>query len=183
MKSRRAAFWTLFAATVIVYAVMMMWSLPIIATQAGGLTPFDLRPAGYGLTEAQAFLAALPADGVAFYLGIQQMLDTAYPALLGATLFFAIAGLAPERLGVWRWVLAAFAVPGAVFDWLENASVVAMLKAGPDGVTPEMVAAANRWTVLKSAFTTLAMAIVVVLLVRWFIDRRRRHAAGEVSST
>ena len=47
MKSRRAAFWTLFAATVIVYAVMMMWSLPIIATQAGGLTPFDLRPAGY----------------------------------------------------------------------------------------------------------------------------------------
>lgn len=179
--SRRAAFWTLFAATVIVYGVMVLWSLPILSEAADGLIPFDMRPAGYGLSEAQAFLAALPPDAVAFYLGVQHLLDTLYPALLTATLFFAIAALAPARIGGWRWLLAATALPGAVFDWLENAAVAAMLNAGADGVTPELVATANRWTVLKSAFTTFAMAVLVVLLVRWAIGRFRRRGSVPVS--
>ncbi len=157
---------------------MVLWSLPIIAAAAGGLVPFDMRPSGYGFAEAKAFLAALSPDGVAFYRDVQHWLDTLYPALLGATLFFAIAALAPARIGRWRWVLAILAVPGTVFDWLENAAVSAMLAAGPDAVTPGMVAAASRWTVLKSGFTTFAMALVVVLLIRGLFGRFRRGSAG-----
>ena len=178
MRPGRLAFWLLFLVTVAVYGAMVAWTLPTIAADAGGLIPFDLQPTGYGYDGALAFVGALSPTGVAFYLEVQHSLDLVYPALLAATLFFAIAALAKSRTGRWRWLLAATALPGALFDWLENSAVATMLAAGPDGLTPEMVTTASRWTVLKSGFTTLAMAVVVVLIighaVQWVRGRKAR---------
>jgi hypothetical protein len=171
MKAESVAFWILFAVTVVVYGAMVLWSLPRIAAAAGGLAPFDMRPTGYSFDEAKGFLAALSPDGFAFYLGVQGKLDAIYPALLAATLFFAIATLVPMRLGVWRWVLALIAIPGAVFDYLENAAVSAMLTGGADGLTTAAVSTADRWTVLKSAFTAVAMITLVLLLVGRLVRR------------
>src|SRR5262245_15798623 len=99
---------------------MLMWTLPTITAEAGGLAPFDMRPAGYSFAEARAFLVALSDSGKRLYLDVQQPLDVAYPALYGATLFFAIAFLTPRRWGNWKWLLATVAVPVVVFDYLEN---------------------------------------------------------------
>ena len=163
--------WILFAVTLTVYGVIVGWSLPVISHAAGGLTPFDLRPTGYSFEEAKAFLTALSADGQAFYLGVQQKLDALYPALIGATLFFAIYLLAPARLGYWRWVLALMAIPGTVFDYLENAAVAGMLNLGPDQLTPDVVVAASRWTVGKSAASTVASVVLLILLIWWAVRR------------
>ncbi len=40
-------------------------------------------------------------------------------------------------------------------------------KPAPTGITPEIVAAASRWTVLKSQSTTIAMVILLALLLMW----------------
>ncbi len=85
----RLIFWIMFAVMLGVYLVMVLWSLPLLMADAGGLPAFDLRPAGYSHDEAQAFLAALSPEGRAFYLDVQQWLDTAYPALLGVVLVMA----------------------------------------------------------------------------------------------
>lgn len=162
MRARRVAFWTLFAVTAAVYFIMIFWSLPRIATAAGGATPFDMRPLGYSFDEAKAFLGALTPDGAAFYLNVQHRLDAVYPALLAATLFFAIRALVPKSSPVARSIIALVALPGAACDYLENASVTAMLGAGASGLTPELVARASLWTQLKSIFTTIAMLLVLV---------------------
>jgi len=161
---RRIAFWLLFAATLAVYAAMLAWTLPEITAAAGGLAPFDLRPSGYSFGEAKAFLAALSPEGKTLYLGAQHTLDAAYPGLLAATLYFAIAALAPAGWGRWRWAAALVAVPGALFDYLENGAVTVMLNAGADGLTPDVVATADRWSVYKSWATTFAMSLFLVLL-------------------
>ena len=74
--------------------------------------------------------------------------------------------------------LAAVAVAGSLFDYLENHAVSVMLRAGPDGLTAEMVASASRWTVLKSAFSALAMTALLALLVlkgvAWLRTRKGR---------
>lgn len=177
-KMKRLAFWILFAVTLAVYAVMLVWTLPAITAAAGGLPPFDMRPGGYGFEDAQAFLAALSAEGRTLYLGPQHMLDLAYPALITLTLFFAIASLLPGRWGALRWVVALPALAIAVFDYLENMAVTAMLEAGPDRLTPDLVATASGWTVLKSGVSTVVMsALLLVLLVhaaRWAMRRLRR---------
>jgi hypothetical protein len=181
MTARRLAFSLLFAATLAVYVTMLAWTLPAISAAAGGLAPFDLRPSGYTFDEAKAFLTALSPDGKALYLGAQHRLDAAYPALLSATLFFAIAALTPTAWGSWRWVLALTAIPGALFDYLENAAVTVMLTAGADDLTPDMVATADRWTTSKSWSSTVAMTILLALLVAWgwraVAARLRGHAS------
>ena len=167
MARRTIAFWLLLVATLAVYGTMLVWSLPVVAQAAGGLTPFDMRPGGYTFDDAKAFLTALTPDGAAFYRDVQQRLDLFYPGLLAATLFFAIGWLTPARWGVWRWLLALTAIPGAAFDYLENHAVAGMLALGAGGITPEIVATASRWTVLKSEATTVAMAILLILLLVW----------------
>src|SRR5438128_217060 len=112
---RRILFWSLFGITLGVYGVMLGWSLPTISNAAGGLAPFDMRPGGYSFAEAQTFLSALTTEGAEFYVNVQQRLDVAYPALITLTLFLSIAAMAPRLFGQWRWVMAAVALPIAIF--------------------------------------------------------------------
>jgi hypothetical protein len=164
-----------------VYTAMVTWSLPRITAAAGGLVPFDLRPAGYSPDEARAFLGDLSSAGVAFYQSTQHFLDLIYPPLVAATLFFSIVKLVPENLGSVRWVLAATAVPSFPLDYIENALVSEMLVAGP-AVESAIINQASLITVLKSAITTLAMTTVLLLLVAraiiWILRRLKRRGAG-----
>ncbi len=175
----RIVFWPVFAVTVAVYLVMVVWTLPSITGAAGGLAPFDLRPMGYSFEEARAFLAALPADANGFYRDVQQRLDLFYPPLLAATLFMAIFLLAPSRPAWLKWALAMTALPGMVFDWLENMAVREMLLDGPEALTPELAGEASLWTLLKSWFSAFSIAILLVLVAIWIARRfaARRGAA------
>jgi len=171
--SRRAwAYLALIAVTLAVYAAMVLWSLPKIVYAAGGLLPFDLRPTGYSLSEAQAFLAALDGDAVGFYLDVQQRLDLFYPALMALVLvgaFMRLFGWLPAA------ILSGIAVLGALFDYLENAAVRAMLTAGPDAMNETLVHGASRWTMLKSGFAGVAILALLVGLAMAGWRRWRAH--------
>lgn len=173
---RRWAILALFAATVGLYLVMLLWSLPRISAEAGGLAPFDMRPGGYSFDEARTFLTALSEEGRRFYLDVQHRLDLFYPALLALSLS---VGLAWAWRGLPRAALAAMvllAFTGAGFDYLENLWVGTMLTAGPEQVSPEIVAAASRRSVAKAALTTVVMLLLLAGLARrgW----RRWRARG-----
>ena len=173
----RVLLWLLAAATLAVYLIMVAWTLPMISAGAGGLAPFDLRPTGYTFDEAKAFLSALTPDASAFYRDVQHRLDLFFPGLLGVTVYFAIAGLLPARLGRWRFVLPLPVALAALFDWAENAAVSRMLAAGAEGITPELVAEASRWSVLKAGASTIAYTALLALLVfKGVVWLRRRRA-------
>ena len=156
-------FWVLLGLTAIVYLVIVLWSLPIITRDAGGLTPFDLRPLGYDVDDAVAFLSALGETGLAQYQGAQRILDTIYPALMAATLVLAFA-----RLFRWRTALAfgVVTVLAAVFDYRENIAVADLLALGATGVDEKTVGTAALMTVLKTVFTSIAMLGLLVGLVQ-----------------
>ena len=175
---KRLGFWSLFTVTMAFYATIVFWSLPQIAAQANGLTPFDLRPGGYTFEEAREFLSALSPSGLALYLGTQHLLDAFYPPLMSLTLFFAISALR-KPIGHWKWAIASLALPSAVFDIVENLAVGRLLEAGPSVVTPEMVSEASWWTVLKSGSTTLAMSVLlVVLAIQGLVVMRSKFQPG-----
>lgn len=158
-------FWLSLALALALYAVMVLWSLPRIQAAAGGALPFDLRPTGYGFDDAAAFLGQISPEGRGFYLHVQHWLDTFYPPLLAITLASGIRWMAPQGWGRWTIALMLLPVPGLLFDWLENARVATLLRASD--VSAAMVAAASEATLLKSAFTTVAiLAFCVVLALR-----------------
>jgi hypothetical protein len=172
---KRPLFLALIAATLIVYGVMVFWSLP--ALNLPKAMPFDLRPGGYSYADASDYLGRLSAAQVAFYHDVQHRLDLFFPALFGLTMFFSIAAASPRKFGAWRWVLAVIALPGMAFDYLENRAVSAMLDVGAAGLTPELVAEANQWTLLKSGASTVTMTLLLGLLLwKGFVAWRARVA-------
>ena len=170
-------YWSLVAAALAVYGSMIFWSLPFIAAEAGGLRPFDLRPTGYGFNEARDFLRALSPDGRAHYLGTQAILDSMYPPLLFACVGMALWHLSQDMLTVTRGLVVAVAAVGMVADGFENVVVREMLAAGPDGLTPELVAEASRVTVVKSAAVTASFVALAVIALRRVLRDRRGDAA------
>ncbi|MCK0126208.1 hypothetical protein MWU76_17590 [Gelidibacter sp. F2691] len=154
----KRVFWAVFAATVLVYCAMVLWSLPIIMDDTNGLMPFDLRPSGYTTDEARAFLMALSENGKAHYLGVQHKLDTLYPGLMALSLVLAYFLLFPKK---WAVGFSALAVLAAIFDWNENSAVADLLRLGAESIDEEVVSVAALFTMLKSGFVTIALTILI----------------------
>lgn len=165
----RALSWFLPLATLAVYAALAGVAGARLSALSGGLLPFDLRVQGYGLAEARAYLAALPPEGVALYLGLVRGLDTAFPLLMGLTLMWWMRPLA----GAFGAVCLAAALAYVALDLGENAVVAGLLRAGPFEVDPARVAAASALT--QGKFAAFALALVLALRQ---IRRRRRQSGG-----
>ena len=132
-----------------------------------GQVPFDMRPFGYGPSDARALLDALGADGREYYLGRQIPLDSLYPALLALTLSSTICWFG-RRMPNKRLVHVgvAFAVGSALFDYIENLGIVAMIHGWPN-LSGSLVYAASTATIAKSVITTLAVMLVLAAGFTW----------------
>lgn len=161
-------FWLGFLVASGIYMAMALWSVPFIATEAGGRAPFDMRPMGYSLGDAQGFLTALSVEGRAFYLDVQQKLDIAYPAVLGLTL---ILGLQLALRAPWGTVFGLVALMATAADYFENYLVAGMLRTPPEALDAATVQVASFLTMSKSlghmtCFIALILGAVTHLMRR-----------------
>lgn len=168
----RRVFLAVLALTLANYLAMALWTGSQLVRAAGGMLPLDMRPFGYGYHGVRAYLAVLNAEGRETYLTVQHWLDTTYPALLALSLVLALhLLLAPRRVWLAR-AGSAVALAGAVFDYMENAGVAALLRAGVEGVDAVMAARAGTLTMAKFAADAVAMtlllgAVAAALWRRW----------------
>ena len=146
----------------------MLWTLPELQRGAGGLVPFDLRPGGYSHTEARAYLDALNAQGRALYQGPQYWLDMAYPVLFAVLFAWSFAAQARAMDNTGARLLCGLggmaSAMAAMADLSENRLIARMLEEGAV-VSEALVTRASGWTVAKSAATTLAMTLLLIVMV------------------
>ena len=149
-----------------IYLLMINVTLAHIGTVSGHV-PFDMRPFGYGPTEAATLLEALGVEGRAYYLSHQIVLDTFYPAMLALTLIATICWLGQRmpnrklvRVGI------ALSVGSALFDYIENLGIVAMIWSWPDSAV-SLVYAASTASIAKSALTTMAVLLTLFIGFIW----------------
>lgn len=165
----RAVAWLLPLATAGVYAWLVLGPGMALQAMAGGLPPFDLRLGGYDLAAARAYLAVLPPDGVALYLGPIAVLDTLFPMLMGLTFLW---WMRPPTTPFGA-VAACAALAYVALDLLENRAVADLLRAGAMGVDALGVQAAS--TLTQAKFAAFALAAVLAVRAIWV---RRRQAGG-----
>ena len=165
-------FWFILAAMLAAWLTMNLWSVPRIEEMAGGLRLLDMRFTGYSHAEAQDFVAAIGDQGAALYLGAQFWLDMIFPPLLGAVLFLAYRWLFPGLPGL---IIGTVSLTYVVVDLLENLAVAAMLRAGADGVTPQMAATADQWTTTKWSLALVGL-VMLIIGVALRLSRRWRVA-------
>lgn len=149
-----------------IYLMMIKVTLAHIESVSGHI-PFDMRPLGYGPAEAEALLNALGSEGRTYYLTHQIPLDTLYPAVLAVTLIATLLWIG-QRIPESRLVRVGIALSAssALFDYLENLGIVAMIWSWP-GIPAPLVYAASSATIAKSLVTTLAvLAVLLASVVR-----------------
>ncbi|NOR29890.1 MAG: hypothetical protein GQ539_02195 [Sulfitobacter sp.] len=149
-----------------IYLLMINVTLAHIEAVSGHV-PFDMRPFGYGSIEAATLLEALGVEGRAYYLSHQIALDTLYPFMLTLTLIATICWFGqrmPNRKLV-RFGIA-FSVGSALFDYVENLGIAAMILSWPEISVPQVYATSSA-TILKSALTTLAVLLTLLVGFNW----------------
>ena len=150
--------------TALNYAAMLFYSMPKLLSAADGLWPFDLRITGYSVEDATLYVNTISNEGRLFYLEVQQMLDTYFPALFALTLMITLFRLAPKLPALYL-----FPATGALFDYYENAAVAQILLTNaPDQGLVEM---ASLLTGLK--FAAIAISLLAIL---WFWRKGKADA-------
>ncbi|MBU2993652.1 hypothetical protein Q4555_12560 [Octadecabacter sp. 1_MG-2023] len=149
-----------------IYLLMVRVTLAHIQAVSGQIA-FDMRPLGYGVADAVALLDALGEEGRSFYLHRQIPLDTLYPALMAVTLVATFCWLGRRipngrtvRLGV------TLSIGTALFDYLENLGVIAMILQGPNVSVP-LVYVSSAASIAKSGLTTAAVVLLLYSVVVW----------------
>ena len=155
-------FWPVLAATVALWLCMNLWSAPRIEAIAGGLRLLDMRFTGYSYAEVEAFVKAMGQEGTALYFRWQLWLDTIFPPLLGALIYFVFRWLYPSLPAL---LIGVIALAYVASDLLENLAVAALLRAGTSGLTPEMAATANQWTQIKWGLALIGLVMLLLGLV------------------
>ena len=169
----------LFVLTNLVYGTILGYSIPLVLSFSPESILFDMSPAGYSYAEAIELLESLGPDGRNAYLTIQIPIDLVYPAMFGVSYALMITRILNQGVPKYSRVHLLAFVPlfAGLFDYLENASIVAMLYAFPD-VSENLVTSASSFTIAKSGLTTLFFLVLLVSLVYLAIWRLKKRTAS-----
>jgi len=164
------------------WAVMFFGPLAHLTHLAGGMTPFDIQPKGYGYAGAHAFLEAIGEQGRRYYFSPELVIDTFYPPLYAVSRGLALWWLTmpgrvredPVPLKV-RYALIAVPVLMASLDLFENGCIAVMLWTWPNlprGLV-EVSSLATQVKIVAGVLTELLMGVLALIwLMRWGIRRR-----------
>ena len=156
----------LFIIANVIYTIMLTITIPELMNYSGGMKIMDMMPTGYNADYVNALLIRLGEQGRHAYLFHQIPVDMIYPVFFGVSNCLVIAYFL-NKLGkldsplFFLYFLPLFA---GLFDYFENAGIIAMLKTFPNN--PVLLSqTTNVFSVLKSGFTTLYFIVLIITLI------------------
>jgi len=150
----------------IVYFIMLLYTIPQVAAYAPGKNLFDLSPTGYSFEYATELLDALGSDGRKLYLYRQLPLDFIYPGLfaISCCLLLSWLLLKSQKASSKLFCFCYVPVAAGLFDYLENIFIVYILTSYPD-VSDVSVSLASYMTLFKSVLTTMFFALLIIAVI------------------
>jgi hypothetical protein len=156
----------LFLLTNLVYAFMLLVTIPKTVAYAGGMALLDMMPRGYDFEYVNELFNKLGEEGREVYLYNQIPFDMIYPLLLGITYSLLIGYFLKKlnRLNTPLFYLCLIPIIAGIADYLENFGIINMLNTYPD-LSVVQVSVTNFFTLVKSLSTTLFIVILIVILI------------------
>ena len=145
-----------FVPAMLIYVVMLSYTIPNVEKYAGDMKLFDLSPGGYSYEYANELLTQLGEGGREIYLYNQLPLDFLYPGLFAISCSLLLSWLLLKRHASGSKVHYFCLVPVAagLFDYVENLFIVILITSYPD-LSSGQVALSSVATVVKSTLTTI----------------------------
>ena len=169
----------LFIPAMIVYFIMLLYTIPQVAEYASGMKLFDLSPVGYSFEYANELLGALGVDGRGAYLYKQLPLDFIFPGLfaLSCSLLLSWLFLKSQNKSSKIFYFCFVPVAAGLFDYLENIGIIHLITSYPN-ISNISVSLASAMTIIKSGltmafFVLLIIGLVLLLRSKWKIKNQR----------
>lgn len=164
MKGKRVLF--LFILTNLVYAFMLIITIPKTMNFSNGMKLLDMMPTGYDLDYVNKLFETLGEKGREIYLFNQIPIDMIYPFLFGLSycLVFAFLLKKLDKFDTPYFYLSLLPIVAGVADYLENFGIISMLNSFPD-LSQIVVRITNSFTIIKSISTTIYFIGLIVFLI------------------
>lgn len=167
----------LFALTNIVYAIMLLITIPKVMKYSNGMQLLDMLPTGYNHDYVRTLLDTLGSQGREVYLHTQIPVDLIYPGLFGISYCLVMAYFLNKlgKLDSYLFYFCLIPIFSGIFDYFENIGIIAMLNNYPDN-SNLLAQVTNVFSVLKSSFTTLYFIALILLLIT--LGKKRLLSTG-----
>jgi hypothetical protein len=167
-----AAFLLAFLVVFAIHALDFHGSVPDFRKRSGGGTLLDVKPA---FSEADLYqrLSGFGVDGRQVYAFRNRTIDVVLPlGVLPFLLLFMLKASKVVRAGrLPQALLLSLPVAYVVFDFAENAAVLALLARYP-GRDPQLAVVLPYLTIIKRAASILALVVPAAVLGFGFLRRR-----------
>jgi len=166
----------LFILTNLVYAFMLLVSIPKVMAFSDGMKLLDMLPTGYNTEYVNSLFSKLGEKGRETYLFNQIPIDMIYPGLFGISYCLVLAFFLNElrKLDSFFIYLCLLPILAGFFDYLENFGIISMLSNYPEN-TNFLISSTNIFTVLKSIFTSIFFVVLLVTMITTGIQKLRNR--------
>jgi len=156
----------LFLLTNIVYAYMLLVTIPATMDFSNGLQLLDMMPAGYDLEVVNTLFHTLEHTGRQTYLTKQIPVDMIYPLLFAISYAAVLAYFLTKlpKLNPNYLYLCLLPIIAGIADYIENIGIISMLNAYPT-VTETSVHTTSMFSIIKSSATTIYFLVLIVVLI------------------
>ena len=155
----------LFLLTNMIYAIMMIVTIPKVMGFSGGMKIMDMMPTGYNPEYVNTLLKALGEKGRNVYLFEQIPVDMVYPFLFAVS-WCLILGYILNKLGKIDGKLIYFCfipVFAGAFDYCENMGIITILNQYPAN-SSLLSQITSVFSILKSLCTTTYFIVLMICL-------------------
>ncbi len=156
----------LFILTNLVYAFMLMVTIPKTMVFSNEMKLLDMMPTGYDYNYVSNLFSTLGEKGREMYLTNQIPVDMVYPLLFGISYCLVIAYFLKKinKLNSPFFHLCLLPIIAGIADYLENIGIIIMLKTYPD-FTENTAIATSMFSVIKSISTSIFFIALIVILI------------------
>ena len=164
---------------IIVYFIMLLYTIPQVSAYAPGINLFDLSPTGYSFEYAIKLLDTLGSDGRELYLYRQLPLDFIYPGLfaISCSLLLSWLFLTTQKTNSKLFYFCYIPVAAGLFDYFENIFIVNILTSYPN-VSEASVSFASVMTIVKSVLTASFFVLLIIGVILNLNKKIRRKNAN-----
>ena len=164
---------------IMVYFIMLLYTIPQVSAYAPGINLFDLSPTGYSFEYAIKLLDTLGSDGRELYLYRQLPLDFIYPGLFAVSCSMLLCWLflKTHKMNSKLFYFCYIPVAAGIFDYFENIFIVNILTSYPN-VSEASVSFASVMTIVKSVLTASFFVLLIIGVILNLNKKIRRKNAN-----
>ena len=173
----------LFVLTNIVYAVMLIVTIPKTMAFSKGMKLLDMMPMGYDSEYINSLFKTLGENGRQAYLYSQLPVDMIYPFLFGVSYCLLIGYFLKKlnKLDSIFFFLCFLPIIAGIADYFENFGIITMLNNYPN-LSQNLMEATNVFSVVKSMTTTVFFAaLIIILLILGIKTMKERKTSSNIT--